>query len=203
VQDYLELCHNPMKDLGRWLKEQDRRKGRASHQASRDALRLTRGLRRLIAKGGFHADAQRAAIAVAKAGGVRGQSLPELQGRMGADGDRGGADRLFTGRRTRAFGDDRLQQIHAAERRGLGTGGESGSSFEAEAAAINSEFSDKLASLRRRLPRWAIPGAVRAIQDERAAAMQGLRARRESERHAEREAARLACAGAVCKPLLS
>ncbi|BDV36709.1 hypothetical protein SS37A_42390 (plasmid) [Methylocystis iwaonis] len=104
------------------------------------------------------------------------------------------------GRGACAGGDDRLQQVHAAERGGLATG-ESGSSFDAEAAAIAAHFADRLASLRRRLRRWEIPAAVRAAHEDRAAAMQALRERCERDRHAEREEARRqAEAGALEKP---
>lgn len=175
VQDYLDLCHNPMKDLRRWIEVRDRRQGRAGQ-----------GLRCLIVKGGFHADAQRTTAVVAKAGGVCGESLPELQGRMGAGGERGRADRVQARWRAGLDRDDKVQRLRP-EGRCLDA---AGCSYEAEADAINAVFAAKLAGLRRRLRSWEIPAAAKAIGDERQAALRALGERRQVEQLAEPEAAR-------------
>lgn len=182
VQDYLDLCHNPMKDLGRWMELRDRRQGRAGQ-----------GLRRLIAKGEFHADLQRATAVMAKAGGLCGESLPELQGRMGSGGERGRAGRVQAGWRAGVSRDDQVQRIRP-ERGGLDA---AGCSYEAEADAINAVFAAKLAGLRRRLRPWEIPAAAKAIGDERQAALRALGDRKQVEQFAEREFARQASIGAL------
>ncbi len=57
-------------------------------------------------------------------------------------------------------------------------GEDAGASYEAEAAAITALLAAKFAGLRRRLPKWEIPAAVRALRDEKEGAMSALRARR-------------------------
>jgi hypothetical protein len=53
-------------------------------------------------------------------------------------------------------------------------------------------FAAKLAGLRRRLPRWEIPAAARAIQAEKQAVLVAMRERRHGERTAAREITRRA-----------
>jgi hypothetical protein len=49
--------------------------------------------------------------------------------------------------------------------------------------------------LRRRLPRWQIPAAMRALKEQRAVALQALRDQKQGERFAAREITRRASAG--------
>lgn len=65
-------------------------------------------------------------------------------------------------------------------------------SYGAEADVIFAEFAAKLAGLRRRLPRWEIPTAVRALQADKQAALAALRERRQGECFAAREITRRA-----------
>jgi hypothetical protein len=60
-------------------------------------------------------------------------------------------------------------------------------SYEAEVAEISATFQRKLAGLRRRLPSWEIPAAVRALKEEKQAALKALRDRRAAEQHGKRE----------------
>jgi hypothetical protein len=52
-----------------------------------------------------------------------------------------------------------------------------GAAFAAEAEAIAGVFAAKMAGLRRRVPPWEIPAAMRALRDERQAAFKSLRER--------------------------
>jgi hypothetical protein len=196
VQDYLELCRNPLKDLRRWAAE-DKRFGRAPRGfQSVFALRATPD-KSFIAKGDDHAHNQGAAVALAKTAGLRGQPLPGLRLRVDADGSRGRADGVFARPGAGSGGDDRLRSFRA-ERGGGGLvsriGGEAGS-YGAAADAINAEFAEKLDGLRRRLPRWQIPAAVRALKNGRAVALQALRDQKQGERFAAREITRRARTG--------
>ena len=110
VQDYLELCRNPLKDLRRWAAE-DKRFGRAP-----------RGFQAFITKGGDHADNQGAAVALAKAAGLRGQPLPGLRLRVDAHGSRGRADGVSARPGAGSGGDDGLRSLRA-ERGGFERGG--------------------------------------------------------------------------------
>jgi hypothetical protein len=69
-------------------------------------------------------------------------------------------------------------------------GGDTGGSYAAEAEAINATFAAKLAGLRRRLPKWEIPAAVRALQEERQASLRAVQERRHVERISSREITR-------------
>jgi hypothetical protein len=62
--------------------------------------------------------------------------------------------------------------------------------FGAMAEGISAEFRRKLAALRHRLRPWEMDAAVRALQDERDAALSALRTRRAAHRHTQREARR-------------
>ena len=177
VEDYLELCRNPSKDWRRWLAEDPRER------------RAGQDFRRLIVKGGIYADAQRTKSVVAKAAGLRGESLPALRSGVDTDGDRGrGADRLPTRSRASAGRDDGLRPVRAEAGEGLGfPSGAAGCSYEAEAAEINALFAAKLAGLRRRLRPWEIPAAVKAITEELQAAFLALRERQKMEKTTGRE----------------
>jgi hypothetical protein len=60
-------------------------------------------------------------------------------------------------------------------------------SYEAEVAEISATFQRKLAGLRRRLPSWEIPAAVRALKEEKQAALKALSDRRSADQHSKRE----------------
>lgn len=60
-------------------------------------------------------------------------------------------------------------------------------SYEAEAAEIEKLFRMKLDGLRRRLRPSQIPAAVRALRDEKQAALRALQERRAAKRRSERE----------------
>jgi hypothetical protein len=60
-------------------------------------------------------------------------------------------------------------------------------SYEAEAEEVAKIFRIKLDGLRRRLRPSEIPAAVRALREEKQAALRALRDRRASERHSEKE----------------
>ncbi len=91
-----------------------------------------------------------------------------------------------------------MQQIRSA-RVGLtarSKGGIGGAvSYGAEADAINAAFSARLDGLRRRLPRWAIPAAMRQIKADRQEALRALKDRKQSERFAALEITRRDRAG--------
>ncbi len=188
AQDYLELCRNPLKDLRRWAAE-DKRFGRAP-----------RGFQAIIAKGGDHAHTNRASALVAKAAGLRGQPLPELRLRVDAHGSRGRADGVSARPGAGSGGDDGLRSLRdergGFERGGLVSGGDGeAGNYGAAADAINAEFGAKLDGLRRRLPRWQIPAAMRALKEQRAVALQALRDQKQGERFAAREITRRTPAG--------
>ncbi|WP_210165060.1 hypothetical protein [Methylosinus sp. PW1] len=86
---------------------------------------------------------------------------------------------------------DGLRSFRGEEGRRVGDaaprGVEATSSYEAEAEAINALFAAKLAGLRRRLPRWEIPAAVRAIKERHQAALAAMRERRHNERVSARD----------------
>ena len=199
VQDYLELCRDPLKDLRRWAAE-DKRFGRAPRGfQSVFVLRATPD-KSFIAKGDDHAHNQGRQLS----GKNRRVSRPAIAG-VAATAGRGQEPRaeltvcLLDREPVLAEMTD-CDQVSSRKRRfergGLVSriGGEAGS-YGAAADAINAEFAEKLDGLRRRLPRWQIPAAVRALKNARAVALQALRDQKQGERFAAREITRRAQAG--------
>ena len=128
---------------------------------------------------------------MANAHGLCRQSLYALRSRVGAHGERGRQTDALPGRpRTAAARFNGLQQVSGERARGLAsrTGG-------AAADAISAEFAAKLEGLRRRLPRWEIPAAIRALQAEKHMALRALRDQKQGERFAAREITRRAQTG--------
>ncbi len=180
--DYLSLCHDPLNNLERWLAEDKKRpsaRGRV-YQPAKEAKQ--------------HAfDTTKAVLG--NADGLRRQPLHPVQGGVGSHRERGGQAHGLLGRPGAGVGrHDGLQQV-SAEGTGLASrGGESGS-YGAEADAISAEFARKLDGLRRRLAKWEIPAAIRALKNDRAVALQALRDKKQGERFAAREITRRAQAG--------
>jgi hypothetical protein len=205
VEDYLKLCRDPARDLQRWLAEDDKRAGIPE-----------RRIQPTIGKEYDHAHAS-TVIIMADAAGLRRDALPQL--RSGLDAHRQGGrsgDGLSSQSRAGAGGNDRLRSLR-------GQGAETGRlasdldratpdawraasadgssiSYEAEAAAISGLFRMKLAGLRRRLRPSEIPAAVRALQDEKRAALRAVKERREIARFGERQAQKQARAPPEAKP---
>jgi hypothetical protein len=69
--------------------------------------------------------------------------------------------------------------------------GPASTSYGALADEIAATFATRLAGLRQQLRSWEMPAAVRALQDEKHAALRALRERLATARHSEREGRRL------------
>jgi hypothetical protein len=125
ADDYLRLCHAPLKDLKRWLAEDKKHKGHAGGQARRDAG--------LLRTGGMNdADTQRAAIGMGHGERLRAVALHELRG--GLDAYRGGrrhADGLLAGSRARLGRYDGLLTLRSAETGRVAGGAASGGGIDA------------------------------------------------------------------------
>ncbi|WP_156964693.1 hypothetical protein [Methylocapsa aurea] len=171
--DYLKLCHDPVKDLRRWLAEDKKKAGGTGRR-----FQPTRR------EGHDHAqDAKQ--TRVAEAHGLRSQSLPDMRGGLDADGKRGrDADGVPARPRACAGGYDGLRPV-----RGEGTGLASrsgiasaqGLSFAGEGAGIRALYGAKIEATRRSLPAREIAAAVRALLDEQRAAFRALAERRQAE----------------------
>ena len=146
-------------------------------------------------KGGQTACFQHNKTVLGNANGLRRQPLHAMQGGVGSHRERGGQTNGLPRRPGAGVGrHDGLQQVRAEESGLASRGGESGS-YGAEADAISAEFARKLDGLRRRLPKWEIPAAIRALKNDRAVALQALRDKKQGERFAAREITRRAQAG--------
>jgi hypothetical protein len=200
ADNYLNLCHHPLKDLRRWLAEDKKRAGS-----------IGRGNPSLTTKGGDHAAHSKGASAlVATAERLRRQPLPEMRGGLDAYGSRRrGVDGVSARSRTGVGRYDRLRSLRGeadglapAERNtpdasGFAQGAppdRSGGvaaeavSCDAEAAAISAEFAAKIEGFRRRLRPWEISAAIRAAREDRDVALKGVRDRQQGERFAARAA---------------
>ena len=206
ADNYLNLCHHPLKDLPRWLAEDKKRAG-----ATR------RGIQSLTTKGSDYAHSKGASALVATADRLRRQPLPEMRGGLDAYGSRRrGVDGVSARSRAGVGGYDSLRPLRGeadglapAERNTPDTSGfaqgappdRSGGvaaeavSYDAEASAISAEFAAKIEGFRRRLRPWEIPAAIRAAREVRDGALKGVRDRRQGERIAARAATQRERAG--------
>ena len=109
ADNYLKLCHNPLKDLQRWMDEDPRFRGEKLQR--RERIFSTKGEGGDVSKG--------TAVVVAEAGRVRGKSLPELRG--GLDAHRQGrraVDDLPARQGAGVVRNDGLRQVRAEARTG-------------------------------------------------------------------------------------
>jgi hypothetical protein len=178
VENYLELCRDPAKDLLAWVAEDRKRPGGIGRRQP-TATRI----------GSDHHAEQ----TLAEADGLRRISLPRLQVRLDAHGAGRGHDALPSRPRAAAAGHDGVQSPRVERSAGNGIAWRSAGreiafadGFGAEAGAIAALFRTKLAGLRRRLRPSEIPVAVRVLQEEKQAALKALRERRQTARAGER-----------------
>jgi hypothetical protein len=178
--DYLELCHNPTKDLRRWIAEDKRFSGRAA-RGFFFTVRETRG----------HASAIRQTT-LANADRLCRQPLQELRGGLDADGQRGRrSDRVPSRPGAGVSRYDELRQVRK-ERRGTGVSRDGPDSFAAANAAIHQFYSAKIEATRRRMPAREVSAAIRALLDEQSAAFRALAERKKVVRRTMRERRRTA-----------
>jgi hypothetical protein len=168
--DYLKLCHDPMKDLPRWLREDKKKAGGLGRR-----FQATIGKGEDYAEGATHII--KAWAVAAKAYGLRRQPLQAMRGRLDADGERRrGADRLLARQRARPGRYDELRSIRA-ERTGLvsrGPGDERALSLKGLRAALQAFYGAKIEATRHSVPARDRAAAVRAIIDDRAVALRVL-----------------------------
>jgi hypothetical protein len=169
ADNYLRLCHDPCKDLKRWIAE-DKARRRASGPIippwENHHVQTKNGLTSLME------DARR----------VRSLTLHSMQGRLDTDRKpRGSPDDLPAGSRAGAVGHDQLRSLRAE-------GGSDLSGLQADSPAIGADFSDELgaisayyaarmAAARRALKPWEVAAALRTLQNERALAMRAIMAK--------------------------
>jgi hypothetical protein len=194
VADYLGLCHDPVKDLPRWLREDKRNTGRPL-----DLFGLT-----TKGEGKAHA-AKTTTTVVAQADRLRGQPLQKVRGGLDSDGQgRGRTDNLPARPRAGFGGHDQLRPLRG-EGRGVGGGNaadgtnERALSFRGLSAALRAFYGAKIEAVCRTLSARDRDAAVRSLLDDRAAALRvladmraassaALKERRQIIRHSRREA---------------
>lgn len=189
---YLRLCHNPLRDLQRWMDEDKKRPGGLERR-----FETTQNAK------GHKFDVKRQFRG--SAGGLRRDALPGLQGWLDAHRREGrGVHGVPAGSRAGDGGHDALRQVSAAgrERPGLaveGTGADSG--VKGDQAAIRGLYAAKIEATRRSLPAHEVDAAIRALLDAQSAAVRAVanrrhvgaattRQRREAARRGYREALR-------------
>jgi hypothetical protein len=185
VEDYLELCRNPSKDLVRWIAEDKKRPGGAG-----------RRFQSITSKWENHA-APSTENPVAHAHGLRRQSLPSMQNGLDADGQRGRPDnRLFARSRAGAGRYDRLRPARAETNARLDGPGDTAVTqafaFKSEQAALGAFYGAKIEALKRSVAPRDLAVALKALFAERSAAFRALADRRQdSAAAARRKASRL------------
>jgi hypothetical protein len=180
VEDYLELCADPSKDLLGWLAAGERRRsGRHQQPTTR--------------KGNDYDNTKQPSLA--DANGIRGLALPPMQIWLDAHGQGGrGADGVPARSRRASFGQyDELRQVQGgtttalAAPRVCGDTGAPDSSLRGEYAALSAFYGAKIEATRRSLPAREVSAAIRAIFDEQSAAFRALADRRGTASKASRE----------------
>ncbi len=179
AEDYLRLCRDPLRDLQRWMDE-DKKRGRAGREVQ------------LTTKKEEYAQTTTAANSVAQTGGLRGQPLHAMQGRL--DTDRAGgwnSDGVLARSRAGAGRYDGLQSVRTDQRAAVGLGqvagdvsaeayakaevtAEAAPNFSSELAAVAGYYAARLAATRAGLSPRDIAAAVRAIQNEKIVAIRAV-----------------------------
>jgi hypothetical protein len=180
VEDYLELCADPSKDLLGWLAAGERRRSGRQQQP------ITR-------KGNNYADTTKQELA--DANGIRGLALREVQIWMDAHRQGGrGADGVPARSQRTGFGRyDKLRPARGeattalAAPRASGDTGAPDASLNGEHAALSAFYGAKIEATRRSLPAREVSAAIRAIFDEQSAAFRALADRRGTASKASRE----------------
>jgi hypothetical protein len=182
--DYVNLCQHPIGDLRRWLAEDKKRAGGQGRQIE------------ATTKGGTTRDWAYNATKnapLAYADGLCRHSLQQLRGGLDAHRQgRGQADNLFARSRAGSGRYDALRPVRTeADAASLAPrdGGRAAPdlSFGAERDAIHALYGAKIEATRRSLPRGQVADAVRAIIDERRAALGAVTLRRILAKTARRE----------------
>ena len=153
ADSYIQLCHDPLKDLHRWIDET--RPGTPS-----ETRPLYRETTDVIQCASVMEDGRR----------LRSNALHQVQGRMDADRATG-LDHLLPARSaTGAIGHDGLRSVSAEGRQGLNTGRDDGASglgeFASELGAVHSYYAARMAAARRSLKPGDVAAAIRALQGE-------------------------------------
>lgn len=167
ADSYLKLCHDPFKDLHRWIAEDKKRPGpqsRAPPRAKETAHEIT---------------PLRTTSLVEDARRLCGRPLYQVQGRLDANGITGRiADDLPPGSRAGAGGNDQLRSLRAQGGRDLNVASADAHDSAGELASALGALSGYFASRRAAIRRSANPGdvaaALRALQDEQMLAMRAL-----------------------------
>ncbi len=185
VSDYLKLCHDPVRDLRRWMMEDRKR-------PIRTGWRTPTATRRDTAHG--HANtATRADDAGSH--GLRHHALPRLRGGLDAHRREGrGGDRVSAGSRAGHGRYDQLRQVRAAGsvratsivRRIGGDAQARSAAFRGARSLLSSLYAARIEATRRSVSGREVAAAIRALLDERAAAFRTLTERRTAARIAAR-----------------
>jgi len=172
--DYLRLCHDPLRDLQRWMDE-DKKRGRAG----RPVQPMTR-------REDHAQTTTRAENLLAHSVGLRGQSLHAVQGGLDTDRHGGGRHHGLPARPRAGPGRyDELRPVRAEGRAGAGlgraadeaaAGQNTGASFRLgiELDAVSDYYAAKIAAAKGGPSPRDIGGAVRAIRDEQAGAVRAV-----------------------------
>jgi hypothetical protein len=169
ADNYLRLCHDPCKDLRRWIAE-DKARGRASGPIippwENHHVQTKNGLTSLME------DARR----------IRSLTLHSMQGRLDTDRKpRGSPDDLPAGSRAGAVGHDQLRSLRGEGGSDLSGGitesAAIGNDFSSELAAVGAYYTARMAAARRALRPGEVATALRALQNERALAMRAIMAK--------------------------
>ncbi len=131
--DYLKLCHDPVRDLRRWIAEDKKNRGL-----------WRRGLSFSTKGRSGHVHTERAAIVVAQAHGLRGESLSTLRGWLDAQRQgRCDVDGVPARPRAGAGRDDGLRPVRGEGRSGkLAATGDTRAAFRSLAAVQTAAKAD-------------------------------------------------------------
>ena len=163
ADSYIGLCHDPCKDIGRWIDE-DTRHRRSSFLATP-----------LTGEGQKNENSTRGASVVAVPAGLRGDTLYEMQSRLDPHGREGLADSLSAGPRTSISGHDQLRSVSAPRGVDAAHDAEIGAGeFGAELGAISAHFAERKAAVRASLSPQDAAAALRSLQSEQVLAMRAV-----------------------------
>jgi hypothetical protein len=177
ADSFIRLCHDPCKDLKRWIDEDKKQPCFVS-----TAL--------FSISEAHHESTARTTSAVEDPRRLCEGSLRQVQGRMDADGIAGRvADDLSSRSRTSSLGDDELRSLRTEGRGNLADEQpDMAGAIAGEFAIVAANFASRIAAARATMTPAEAAAIIRRLRDEQTAAMRAITDRMQAARRARSEA---------------
>jgi hypothetical protein len=171
VDQYVALCHDPLRDLQQWLADHNKNNQKKARHSQPQATRLDHAQGSQVSSAGL-----------ATARGFRENPLRQLRSGVDAHGRERSADGLSSGSRTRLGGDDGLRSLRAKAEGGAAETSLAGCNAEhtdsdplpdigAELGAIGAHYKSLIAAARHSLSPAAAAAVISALRNEKKTAI--------------------------------